>query len=87
MLRFSIEMIACYNNQLICLCDGFLLFPLMDQTSTFHGSVRNLWADLGDALSQQCLWHHETPGRLVNSELPDVLLRVSSLRGYGANWE
>ena len=50
----------------------FLLVPLMDQTSTFHGSVRNLWADLGDALSQQCLWH-ETPGRLVNSGLPDIV--------------
>ena len=66
----------------------FLLVPLMDQTSTFHGfSVRNLWADLGDALSQQCLWH-ETPGRLVNSGPPDVccvFFKFKGLRGLTGN--
>lgn len=84
----SMEIIGCFNTlsiitNLICLCDGFLLFPLMDQTSTFQFAP---WGICGQIWEMHC--HSSAFGmKLLEGWLTLGFLMFvacfSSWRGYG----
>ena len=89
MLRFSIEMIACYNNQLICLCDGFFAFSIDGQDIHFSWLREEFVGRFGRCTVTAvplASWNSWKVGWL-----PDIVrffFKFKGLRGLtGNNWE